>query len=451
MLLLLARSPFTHDSQRETSSVRTWTEREADFSDHVPSNAMAEEHDAPRVTPIDPGPDYVGSPAETRNQRQWLTLVGVPVAAITILLLVFGSGGGNGQETPSTSIPDLAVAATTTTTTTTTLPPTPAGLAPDIAGRLAVFTTEPTPRLLIWEPDDESPRTFALREDIITVSFDASGEHLAYITDDSLVVDRMPGAGGTSLGSSPTAAIWHPTEPQTLAYTLAAPGSVTLAVAWISEDGRIESSIIKDLPEGSRLVAWGSWGYATEEPLPRENDPTGRVVVVYDSTRLEPVRAMPGTVVTAEGDLMLIAGVRDPDAAVAAAAGIAAEVRYPMQGNALLDPELSSVTLELLGDPVDIPTVTISADGSRVAVSTELSTGDTSVALFGRQSNVSMVVPVRGAAVPIGFIADGTYLALHDPGTSELILLHARVGSRVRLPSGPGPILAANARAAPRR
>jgi hypothetical protein len=122
-----------------------------------------------------------------------------------------------------------------------------------------------------------------------------------------------------------------------------------------------------------------------------------------------------------------------------------------MRGNALLDPDLSSVTLELLGDPVDIPTVTISADGSRVAVSTELSTGDTSVALFGRQSNVSMVVPVRGTAVPIGFIADGTYLALQDPGTSELILLHTRVGSRVRLPSGPGPILAANARAAPRR
>jgi hypothetical protein len=418
---------------------------------------MTEESDAPKVTPIDPGPDLGSTPAETRNQRPWLTLIAVPIAAIAILLLVFGSGGGKGQETPPTSIPELAMATTTTTTTppptttTTTLPPTPAGLAPDIAGRLTVVTAEPTPRLLIWEPDDESPRTLPLREDIITISFDASGEHLAYITDDGLVVDRVPGAGGISLGSAPTAAIWHPTEPQTLAYTLAAPGSVTLVVARISEDGRIESSTIKDLPDGSRLVAWGDWGYATEEPLPRDNDPTGRVVVIYDSTRLEPTRAIPGAVVTAGGDLLLIAGVRDPDAAVAAAAGVAAEVRYPIQGNALVDPDLSSVIPELLGDPDDIPTVSMSPDGSRFAVSTKLSTGDTSVELFGRESNVEMLVPVRGAAVPIGFIADGTYLALHDPTTSELILLHTRAGTRVRLPSGPGPILAANARAVPRR
>jgi hypothetical protein len=407
---------------------------------------MTEESDAPKVTPIDPGPDRAGTPAETRNQRPWLTLIAVPIAAIAILLLVFGSGGGKGQQTPPTSIPDLAVA-----TTTTTPPPTPAGLAPDIAGRLTVVTAEPTPRLLIWEPDDESPRTLPLREDIITISFDASGEHFAYISDDSLVVDRMPGAGGVSLGSAPTAAIWHPTEPQTLAYTLAASGSVTLVVARISEDGRIESSTIKDLPDGSRLVAWGDWGYATEEPLPRDNDPTGRVVVIYDSTRLEPTRAIPGAVVTAGGDLLLIAGVRDPDAAVAAAAGVAAEVRFPIQGNVLLDPDLSPVIPEPLGDPDDIPTVSMSPDGSRFAVSTKLSTGDTSVQLFGRESNVEMLVPVQGAAVPIGFIADGTYLALHDPTTSELILLHTRAGTRVRLPSGPGPILAANARAAPRR
>jgi hypothetical protein len=314
-----------------------------------------------------------------------------------------------------------------------------------------VVTIEPTPRLLIWEPDDESPRTFPLREDIITISFDASGEHLAYITDDSLLVDRMPGAGGISLGNAPTAAIWHPTEPQRLAYTLAAPESVTLAVAWISEDGRIESSIIKDLPEGSRLVTWGDWGYAVEEPLAREDDPTGRVVVIYDSTELEPVRAIPGAVVTAESDLLLIAGVRDPDAAVAAASGVAAEVRSPMQGNALFDRDLAPVMLELLGDPVDIPTVNISPDGSRIAVSTTLSTGDTSVTLFGRETNVSIVVPVRGAAVPIGFVADGAYLVLHDRTTSELVLLHARAGTRGRLPSGAGPILAANARAAPRR
>ena len=420
---------------------------------------MAEEHDAPKVTPIDQGADQAGTPAETRTQRLWITLVGVPVAAITILLLVFGSGGGNGQETPPTSTPDLAVAATTTTTTTittppttttTTLPPTPAGLAPDIAGRLAVVTTEPTPRLLIWGPDDESPRILPLREDIITISFDASGEHLAYLTEDSLVVDRMPGTGGTSLGSAPTAVIWHPTEPQTLAYTLAGPGSVTLSVAWISEDGRIDSSVIENLPEGSRLVAWGNWGYAVEEPLPRESDPTGRVVVIYDSARLEPVRAMPGAVITSAGDLLLIAGVDDPDAAMAAAAGVAAEVGYPMRGDALFDPDLSSVPYVFLGDPIDPPTVNIAPDGSRVAVSTRLSTGDTSVMLYGRESNVSMIVPVQGAAAPIGFIADGTYLALHDPTTSELILLHTRAGTRVRLPSGPGPILAANARAVPK-
>ena len=417
---------------------------------------MQEGDETPRVNPIRAEPDASTSGSARRGRKQRMALVGVPVVAVAILMLVFGSGGGNVQETPPTSIPENAFASVTSTaapaTTTTTLPPTGGRLAPGSAGSLAVVATQPIPRLLVWGQDDEVPRAFPLRAGMQDVSFDTSGEHLVYLSGGALIVDRMPGTGGRSLGEAPTAAIWHPTAPQMLAYTLAGSESVTLAVARVLEDGGIETNSVGDLPEGSRLVAWGDWGYAIEEPLPGGAGATKRIVVIYDFADMEPLRAVPGAVITAKGDLLLVAGVPDPDAAVAAAAAaaIAPRITRPMQGNALLDSDLSSVTLELLGDPVDLPSVTIARDGSRVAVSTRTGSGGTSVTLFERRGTTSIVVPLRGEAVPIGFVADARYLALHDPDTSELILLDTRAGTRLRLPSGAGDILAANARAANR-
>jgi hypothetical protein len=429
-------------------------DRERDLGEHLGSAPMQESDETPRVKPIRAEPDAATSGAARRGRKQRMALVGVPVVAVAILMLVFGSGGGNVQETPPTSIPENALTSVTTAappaTTTTTLPPTMGRLAPEIAGRLAVVATQPIPRLLIWEQDDEVPRAFSIRVGMQDVSFDASGEYLVYLSGGALIVDRIPGNGGRSLGEAPTAAIWHPTRPQMLAYTLAGSESVTLTVARVLEDGGIETNSVGDLPAGSRLVAWGEWGYAIEEPLPGDVDAAERIVVIYGFAYMEPLRAVPGAVITANGDLLLVAGVADPEAAIAAAAaaGIAPRITRPMQGNALLDSELLSVTLELLGDPVDLPSVTIARDGSRVAVSTRTASGGTSVTLFERRGTTSIVVPLRGEAMPIGFIANARYLTLHDPGTSELILLDTRAGTRVRLPSGAGEIVAANARAA---
>lgn len=415
---------------------------------------MQEGHETPRVKPIRVEPDASTSGSPRRGRKQRMALIGVPVVAVAILMLVFGSGGGNVQETPPTSIPENAFASVTSAaapaTTTTTLPPTVGRLAPGIAGSLAVVATQPIPRLLVWGQDDEVPRAFPLRAGMQDVSFDTSGEHLVYLSGGALIVDRMPGTGGRSLGEVPTAAIWHPTAPKMLAYTLAGLELVTLNVARVLEDGGIETAAVGDLPAGSRLVAWGNWGYAIEQPLPDGDGATERVVVIYDLADMEPLRAVPGEVVTAGGDLLLVAGVADPDAVVANAtsANLAPQIVRPMQGNALLDSDLSSLTLELLGDPVDLPSVTIARDGSRVAVSTRTASGGTSVTLFERRGTTSIVVPLRGEAMPIGFIANARYLTLHDPGTSELILLDTRAGTRVRLPSGAGEILAANARAA---
>lgn len=412
---------------------------------------MPRRPETPQVTPLGPEPDRTGG--ERGRQPRVVVLLAAGATAFALLMLVFGAGGGNDQETPPSTVPEQASEAESPnmaiTTTTTTLPPTLAQVAPEIAAELAIVTTQTKARALQWTGGGEAPRHRPVPADTDWAAFDADGEHLAYTDPDGLSVGDAFSSEATIIVPAATGAVWHASLPGVMAFTAPGPEAVTLTVARLDRDpGRgIETSDVAELPHGSRVVAWGSWGYAIEQPLPGSVDADARVVVVYDRTGRDRLRAVPGTVVTAGSDLLLVAGPENVAEAmrVAESAGIAAHVVQAGEGNRLLDTELTPVTPALVGDPARLPTVTIAPDGSAIAVSARTSPGGTSVSLMARDSRSSMIVPVEGSVAPIGFVAGSGYLLLHDEVAAELVLINTETGRRARLPLGEGTVLAAHA------
>lgn len=408
---------------------------------------MAKRPDTPRVTPLGMDPD---GDDRRGGLPPVIVLSASAVVAVVLLVVVFGTGGGNEQSLAPTSTtqepreaepPNIA-----TTMTSTTSPPTLAAVAPSIGPSLTVVAGGLAPSLVRWTADAETPRVSALPDGLDWAAFDSGGDHLAFTNSDGLHLGRF-GKGGTLISPMATSASWHGQLPGTIAFTATdADGATTISIAVVgSGEDEIELWKVADLPEGSRLAAWGHWGYAIEQPLVGPGRAT-RAVVVYDRTGRGALRAVPGKVVAAADDLLLIAG---PDEgiramALARAGGVAARIVQPPEGTGLFDVSLTPTTLELAGNPTSSPEVTIEPLGSLVAL-TQTERGTTSVTLVERDGGSSMVVPVRGEGTPVGFVAGGDYLVLHDRGAAELVLIEVETGRRTRLSFEATPILAAHA------
>jgi hypothetical protein len=408
---------------------------------------MAKSPETPRVTPLGTDPDGDG---RSKGPPRVIALGASAVVAVALLVVVFGAGGGNEQSLAPTSTTeqprDAAPPIIATTTTSTTLPPTLAAVAPSIGPSLTVVAGGPAPSLVRWTTDAEAPRVSALPEGLDWAAFDSSGDHLAFTNPDGLHLARS-GMSGTLIAPTASGASWHAQLPGVIAFTATdAGGTTTISIAMVGsgEDG-IESWTVADLPDGSRIAAWGHWGFAIEQPLPG-TDPPARAVVVYDRTGRGALRAVPGIVVAAADDLLLVDGPEDGlrAMAVARAGGIAGQIMQPPEGTGLFDVSLTPTTLELDESPGPLKEVTIGPFGSLVAL-THAERGNTSVTLVERNGGSSMVVPVRGAGTPVGFVAGGGYLVLHDRPAAELVLIEVETGRRARLSFEATPILAAHA------
>jgi len=407
---------------------------------------MPKKPETPRVTPLGMDPDGNG---RKHGLPPVIALSASAAVAIALLVVVFGAGGGNEQSLAPTSTteeprdaepPNIA-----NTTTSTTLPATLAAVAPRIGPSLTVVAGGPAPSLVQWTADAETPRAFALPEGLDWAAFDSSGEHLAFTNREGLHLGRF-GTSGTLISPTVTGAAWHAQLPGAIAFTATDADRTTISIAMVGTgQDDIELWKIADLPVGSRVAAWGHWGYAIEQLVPGA-DRSARAVVVYDRTARGALRAVPGNVVAAGDDLLLVAGPDDGLRAVAAAraGGVAGQIVQPPEGSGLFDASLTPTTLELAGDRTSSPEVTIEPLGSLVAL-TRTERGTTSVTLVERDGGSSMVVPVEGSGTPVGFVADGGYLVLHDQPAAELVLIEVETGRRARLSFDAALILAAHA------
>ena len=411
----------------------------------------------PRVRPLEPAPEageVTPDPVLRQRRRAPEVVVASGILVFGLLLVVFGTGGRS-QDTGDDVLPGLgeAGAVPNITTTTTTLPPRLDELLPIAGNPLIVVSSEPTPAAAIWLPDQRSPRIYALpTPGIASATFDAGAGFVAMIDEDSraLLAGKSPGNVAELIAERVSGAAWHPTEPGALAFTSEELFRVVLGVAEFHTDllGTTTVRVMARLPLGSRLVTWGDWGYIVETPAPESSEGAERAILVLDATGA-PQRAMPGRAVTAGGGVVLVAGIdpaASPEKAAAdlSSAGLAPTVAMPPVGLALFDQTFTRVGPEILGEVTAAPTVTISASGKTVALSTITDTGRTSITIVDLEGRAPRIVSLDAPADALGFIGTESFFALQDRDTLALYIVDWRSGSQYEVPTGDRVVIAAS-------
>ncbi len=245
-----------------------------------------EARDGPgRIRPLPPEqPESAApEPAGPGRDRRWipLAIVGAALALFAVGAAVFdGVSGGSGSSRRSaadTTIPSIG-GDPPPTTTTTTVPPLLGERVPDLIDSMRVVFNGPgeaTTSEVTWDIDADAPgppTTSGLAASGAT--FDASREELLSITSgrrDTMWIGAPPDAEPVFVGVS--GAAWHPSSERALAWVGRPFGGSRHHLYRATAGASVGLDDVTDLgpiPERSRLVGWGDWGFVLHVDAPLE-------------------------------------------------------------------------------------------------------------------------------------------------------------------------------------
>lgn len=362
--------------------------------------------------------------------------VSIAVAAGAVVLaltfVVFGAGGGD-------DLPELdpyqglvaADAANVEATTTTTIPPRFSDMVPIETDRLVTISRSGDPRTVLWLPAERYGRTYRLQNDPQWATFDATGDSVAYLDAQwTLFAGPVPGDVAPQVEAMVSGARFHPTETAELAYTspVAASESTGLYRVHVAPGilGGLEPTMVATLPETAHLLTWGDWGYAVSI-----DDPASPAIIILDPDG-QAERIMPGVAHSAGGDAIFVDATGELFAGSGGPELLAPIVVIPESAVGIFDRMFEPIYL-FPGADARTLNVTISPDGLHIADATFTITGGTSVTIRDRSVDTLRSVRIDSAAHPIGFVADGTHLAMQDVDSGELIFVNWRTGAHFRL------------------
>lgn len=342
------------------------------------------------------------------------------------MLVVFGAGGGDDTPAPDPGRSLIAADAADVEVTTTTLPVRLSDMVPVETDRLATISRSGDPRTVLWLPSERFGRTYRLQNDPQWASFDATGESIAYLDPQStLFAGPVPGDIAPQVEAMVSGARFHPTETAELAYTapITGSGSTGLYRVHVAPGilGSLDSALVATLSETAHLLTWGDWGYAVSL------DARSPAIIILDPDgRAE--RIMPGVAYSAGGDAIFVDATGEPFAESGDPGLLAPLVVVPESSVGIFDRMFEPIYL-FPGTDARTLNVTISSDGLRIADSTFTNTGGTSVTIRDRSVDTLRTVRIDTVAHPIGFVADGTHLAMQDVDSGELIFVNWRTGA----------------------
>ncbi|MGB9358510.1 MAG: hypothetical protein WCC01_08140 [Acidimicrobiia bacterium] len=384
------------------------------------------------VRPLEP--EGAPTPARPTRKRPGLAIAATFVVLL-VVLVVFGAGGD--QQEPDEPEPALVASESEELAiTTTTLPPPLGDLLPIEFDRLIALSRSDDPRTVLWPSVERFARSYRLPSAPVSAQFDNSGEAIAFIDPSwNLFAGPLPGDAAIQIESMASAAVFHPIEDATLAYTAAPTGAGSNALFRVHVQpgllGGTESTLVTPLADGQRLLTWGDWGYAiaVDEPA---------AIVVLDPIG-RPLRVMGGVAYAAGGDALLVDATQvaaADDLALLAPTVVAAA---PTIG--VVDRYFKPVFL-FPGPNTGIPAVKISADGSLIAATTYTNTGGTSLTIRDQTDATLRTVRVDSIVYLIGFVSRGTHLAMQDSESGELVIIDWRTGAHHRIPGVTGEFVA---------
>jgi len=351
---------------------------------------------------------------------------------LALMFVVFGAGGGDDLPEPdpnqglvAADAADIEVAATTT------VPSRFSDMVPIETDRLVTISRSGDARTVLWLPSERFGRTYRLQNDPHWASFDAAGASVAYLDGQStLFAGPVPGDVAPQVEAMVSGARFHPTETAELAYTapVAASGSTGLYRVHVAPGllGGLESVLVATLSETAHLLTWGDWGYAVSI-----DDPASPAIIILDPEG-NAERIMPGVAYSAGGDAIFVDATVESIARSRERELLAPITVVPESGVGIFDRMFEPIYL-FPGADARTLNVTISPDGLRIADVTFTNTGGTSVTIRDRSVDTLRTVRIDSVAHPIGFVADGTHLAMQDVDSRELIFVNWRTGAHYRL------------------
>jgi len=347
------------------------------------------------------------------------------------MIVVFGAGGADQPPEADPNRGLVSADAADTVITTATLPARFSDMVPIETDRLTTISRSGDPRTVLWLPSERFGRSYRLQNDPQTAWFDATGESVAYLDAQStLFAGPVPGDVAPQVEVMVSGARFHPTKPAELAYTapFTTPGSTGLYRVHVTPgllEG-LEPMLIATLFETAHLLTWGDWGYAISI-----DDPESPAIVILDPEgRAE--RIMPGVAYSAGGDAIFVDATGEPFAGSGDPGLLAPLVVVPEAAVGIFDRMFEPIYL-FPGTDAHTLNVIISPDGLRIADATFTNTGGTSLTIRDRSVDTLRSVRIDSIAHPIGFVADGTHLAMQDVESRELIFVNWRTGAHYRL------------------
>jgi hypothetical protein len=224
------------------------------------------------VRPLEPGDSIVKEQAVQPRPGIGIA-IGAGAVVLLLVLIVFGAGGGSNQTAGDLETDVASAVADVGPATTTTLPPPLSEILPIETVQLVAVSRSGDLSIVLWPPSERFAQSYRLASVPMSAKFDHPGKTVAFIDFSwTLFAGLLPGDTSVPIAEMASAAVFHPTEAASLAYT-AAPngaGSNALRRVQVAEDlpGGAGSTLITPLHDGTRLLTWGEWGYAvaTEDP-----------------------------------------------------------------------------------------------------------------------------------------------------------------------------------------
>jgi hypothetical protein len=351
--------------------------------------------------------------------KKAIPLIGVAVAAVAFAVIALGLGPARESDVASatTTTPFEAESAPTTTTTAAPRDPLLREMLPVVADSLRfIDVTATAARVGEWLPDAPQPAFAATVNLPDGAGFNADGTRVvirSLVRGGSAVIDDAAGGRPIFLNQTVTSIMWHPTDPDAIAWTAGGVDTPTVlkvaALAGVESHGVLTPDLEVELTPGLRLLAWGSWGFLLQEEsgiLAPASD-----LLLLDSSGHERTRLSGNFYASSDDGLLLLA--RDDGSGVA----------MPF----LVEADLTETALS--GLDIGAADFLLSGAGDWVIAVTPQADGHTSVLARTVRAHSTRLSSVRNETTVIGLVWEDRYVALRDVATGDIIFKDWNTGA----------------------
>lgn len=353
--------------------------------------------------------------------RRWLPLIVIIMGAIAFAVVARGLGPTRSTEVGAATTTTPAMDAAPDLTTTTVPPPPPpeplAELLPFAEDGLQLVAVDISAQIGAWTPDSAFPIYGATVSQPKDASYNASGSHVAVGSragDGSLVIHDVDAGNPIFISGGVSGGKWHPTDPDLFAWAAVPDPEITqIRIADISgyTGATLEPLREIELPGTQALLAWGDWGFATEDSAPG----TGPVVTLYDSDGSNPLQL--------EGELF-----------GATPAGLLLMAVFEQSGYVPYLVELDRSLTPLVRLDIGASNLGITSDGEWVIALTLQADGHTSILARAIRSRSTRLSSIDGAGRFVSFVMEDRFIALQERDSGDLVFKDWNTGAEFRLP-----------------